>query len=265
MTTNNPMVKAVFFDIDGTLVSFRTHTMPESARLALTALRQNGVKVFVATGRAPSSAEFIKEYFDFDGFVYFNGALCLDKDGKILHDEPLNRAAVDGAIPYMNENKIACCFEMADRTVFNLINDRVRDLMKLVDESSIPSSVEDVSQTADSVYQLSAFVTESEEADFMSRLPDCKALRWHPLFVNVVGKNGGKPVGIAKICEQYGFDLKDVMAFGDGGNDSDMLKSVGLGVAMGNAGDAVKQIADYVTTDVDDNGVFNALKRFEVI
>lgn len=259
------MVKAVFFDIDGTLISFRTHTMPEAARQALKALRQNGVKVFVATGRAPTSAEFIKEYFDFDGFVYFNGALCADKDGNTLYDEPLNRAAVDGAIPYMSENKIACCFEMADRTVFNLINDRVRELMKLVDEASIPSSVEDVSQTADSVYQLSAFVTEDEEADLMRLLPDCKALRWHPLFVNVVGKNGGKPVGIAKICEKYGFDLKDVMAFGDGGNDCDMLKFVGTSVAMGNAGDEVKQIADYVTTDVDDNGIFNALKHFEVI
>ena len=45
------MVKAVFFDIDGTLVSFTTHTIPESTRRALQALRQNGVKVFIATGR----------------------------------------------------------------------------------------------------------------------------------------------------------------------------------------------------------------------
>lgn len=265
MTTKNPMVKAVFFDIDGTLISFRTHTMPESAQQALKALRQNGVKVFVATGRAPTSAEFIKEYFDFDGFVYFNGALCADKNGKTLYDEPLNRAAVNDAVPYLNANKIACCFEMADRTVFNLINDRVRELMKLVDESSIPSSIEDVLQTNDGVYQLSAFVTADEEADLMRLLPDCKALRWHPLFINVVGKNGGKPVGIAKICERCGFDKADVMAFGDGGNDCDMLKTVGLGVAMGNAGDEVKRIADYVTTDVDDDGIFNALKRFEVI
>ena len=55
------------------------------------------------------------------------------------------------------------------------------------------------------------------------------------------------------------------MAFGDGGNDIDMLKHAGIGVAMGNAGENIKEIADYITTSVDDDGITNALKHFNVI
>ncbi len=260
------MVKAAFFDIDGTLVSFKTHTMPESTKRALAALRRNGVKVFIATGRAPNNIEFIKKMFDFDGFVCFNGLLCFDADGTVLYDRPLPRRDIDAVLPYMNERKIACCFEMADRQVFNLVDQRVRDLLAFVNMPDVaPEDIVDVSKIAKSFYQLSAYVLPEEEADLMRHMPDCKAMRWHELFVNIVGKDGGKPVGIAKVCEKYGYGINDVIAFGDGGNDIDMLKSVGIGVAMGNAGENVKEIADYVTTSVDGDGIRNALKHFELI
>ena len=128
-----------------------------------------------------------------------------------------------------------------------------------------PEDIVDVSKIAKNFYQLSAYVLPEEEADLMRHMPDCKAMRWHELFVNIVGKDGGKPVGIAKVCEKYGYGINDVIAFGDGGNDIDMLKSVGTGVAMGNAGENVKKIADYVTTDVDGDGIRNALKHFKLI
>ena len=72
-------------------------------------------------------------------------------------------------------------------------------------------------------------------------------------------------VGIDKIIEHYGISLHETMAFGDGGNDMAMLRHAGIGVAMGNAGDEVKEAADYVTDSVDDDGVMNALRHFDVI
>ena len=260
------MIKAAFFDIDGTLVSFKTHTMPESTKRALAALRHNGVKVFIATGRAPNNIEFIKKMFDFDGFVCFNGQLCLETDGTVLYDHPLPKRDIDAVLPYMNEHKIACCFEMAYRQVFNLVDQRVQDLLAYVNEPAVkPEDIVDVSEMTQNFYQLSAYITPDEEESLMRHMPDCKAMRWHELFVNIVGKDGGKPVGIAKVCEKYGYGINDVIAFGDGGNDIDMLKSVGIGVAMGNAGENVKKIADYVTTDVDGDGIRNALKHFKLI
>jgi len=55
------------------------------------------------------------------------------------------------------------------------------------------------------------------------------------------------------------------MAFGDGGNDIDMLKHAGIGIAMENARDDVKEIADFITTSVDDDGITNALKHYNVL
>ena len=68
-----------------------------------------------------------------------------------------------------------------------------------------------------------------------------------------------------EIAHRFGFSLSDTMSFGDGGNDISMLQAAGVGVAMGNANDAVKEIADYVTSTVDDNGIANALRHYGVI
>ena len=90
----------------------------------------------------------------------------------------------------------------------------------------------------------------------------CVAQRWHPTFADVIGKGCDKSTGIDETIRHLGISLEETMAFGDGGNDVGMLAHVGLGVAMGNASDAVKQYADYVTADVDEDGVARALERF---
>ena len=60
-------------------------------------------------------------------------------------------------------------------------------------------------------------------------------------------------------------DTQNTIAFGDGGNDTSMIKAAGIGVAMGNALESLKEVADYTTTSVDDDGVLNALRHFNLI
>ena len=78
------MNKAIFFDIDGTLVSFRTHEIVPSAYDAIAALRKKGHKVFIATGRP---LHLIKGLQDarFDGYITFNGSYCLTSDGEEIY------------------------------------------------------------------------------------------------------------------------------------------------------------------------------------
>ncbi|MGN1079623.1 MAG: Cof-type HAD-IIB family hydrolase [Alphaproteobacteria bacterium] len=258
------MLKAAFFDIDGTLISFRTHKMPETTLQALQTLRRQSVKLFIATGRAPKSTDFLKEYFDFDGTVSFNGQYCFDHNG-VIYQNPLPAESVRQAIPYMAGNDIACCFETLEKNVFNLVDQRVLDLLALVGMAHVVPECADVSNLNADIYQLTAYVSAAQESGLMRLMPGCKAVRWYPTFVNIIVENGGKPVGIAKVCEKYGLSIDEIMAFGDGGNDVDMLRFAGTGVAMGNAADSVKQAADYVTADIDDDGIFKALKHFDVI
>ena len=76
---------------------------------------------------------------------------------------------------------------------------------------------------------------------------------------------GGKSAGMQIFLDKYGFNRSESMAFGDGENDKEMLEYAGIGVAMGNAKDSVKAVADYVTDSVDDNGIENALRHFGLI
>lgn len=109
------------------------------------------------------------------------------------------------------------------------------------------------------------FVDKNEEKEILSHMPHCISARWHPTFCDISPIGGTKQLGIDKFLEYYGLDLKDTMAFGDGGNDMQMLQHVSLAVAMGNAGDELKSIADFVTKGVDDEGIAYALKHYGLI
>ena len=81
-------IESVFFDIDGTLVSFKTHQVPESTKKAIKELRTKGVKVFVATGRMLSMLEVLSD-IEFDGFITYNGGCCVDGDLKEIFSHPI--------------------------------------------------------------------------------------------------------------------------------------------------------------------------------
>ena len=118
------------------------------------------------------------------------------------------------------------------------------------------------------IVQLMAF--GSEQARVHSGLFDkvllgCEATSWNPYFCDIIPKGSDKSVGIDCMLERHGLLLCQTMAFGDGGNDMGMLRHANIGIAMGNAEEQVKSIADYVTTAVDDHGVVTALRHFGLL
>ena len=91
--------RATFFDIDGTLLG-RDKCMPPSTLHALKKARENGVLLFVATGRVTPMTYFLRDYFDFDGFAAMTGQYCFDKNGKVFTyagDRPGRHSAFDAA------------------------------------------------------------------------------------------------------------------------------------------------------------------------
>lgn len=119
--------------------------------------------------------------------------------------------------------------------------------------------------TGGDVYQIIAFVPEREKKLLDDLLDECAVTSWNDTGIDIIPKGGGKSSGISKFMEQYGIDRSEIMAFGDGENDIEMLKFAGIGVAMGNAKDEVKAAADFVTDSVDENGIENALRHFGLI
>lgn len=260
------MIKAVFFDVDGTLVSFKTHRVPQSTLEAIKKLQAKGIKVFVATGRHPSiltEGNNVHE-IDFDGFVTLNGQYCFTKDGKVIYENNICREDIVALLEFLKENRFPCAFVEDRDTYMNYIDDVVVNLLKSVNVPLPP--IEDIERAKDGkVFQLNPYIPVEFEAEVMKVLPNCEATRWSPTFIDVIPAGGGKHVAIQKIMEYYGYKKDEIMAFGDGGNDKTMLMTAGIGVAMGNANEDVKEIADYVTKSVDNDGVLNALKHFNVI
>ena len=114
------------------------------------------------------------------------------------------------------------------------------------------------------ILQLTAFFDADYEEQMLRRMPHCVSGRWHPEFTDITAREADKGNGIQAIARFKGFDPAHTIAFGDGGNDLSMILQAGIGVAMGNATPELKQHADYITTSVDEDGILNALKHFNL-
>ena len=256
------MIKAVFFDIDGTLVSFNTHKIPESAFKALRLLKENGIKIFIATGRGKDGL-YVLEDLEFDGYITLNGQYCYNRDG-IIYENTIVKEDLQALINYLDTHPIPCGFTEEETKYFNLRDERVDYIHSITHNDDHPAG--DCSHVVDhKIYQCMCFVNEQEEKELLKVMPHCISARWHPSFCDISPVGGTKKNGINKFLEHYNIRLEETMAFGDGGNDKEMLSHVALSVAMGNANEDLKSLADYVTDDVDHDGVYNALKHFNLI
>ncbi len=257
------MIKAVFFDIDGTLVSFKTHRVPDSAKRAIAALRAKGVRVFIASGRQLLAINNLED-LQFDGYVTLNGGYCIVGE-QVIYKHSMPSEDMVSLVQYMEEREdFPCIFVHENAFCINYTDERTDEVFRLLNFPHPPTLPLREAATGD-IFQLVAFFTKEQEKAIMAVMPHCEATRWNPLFSDVIPKGSSKQVGVDKMLDYFGISLDESMAFGDGENDVLMLKHVGIGVAMGNAEDEVKRAADYVTDSVDEDGVEKALRHFGVI
>ena len=257
-----PEIKAAFFDIDGTLLPFGAGQLPQSTVQALAALRQRGVGVYLATGRPPVHLPYLKALngHHFDGYVTMNGQYCYDESGEV-YANPMPLRTLRLLLDYLETTDLSVAFIEKDHAYFNRVNALSADFSKKLGQFE-----EDTARALrEPVYQLNAFLPPEQEADFVRHCPGCAVVRWSPDFCDILPAGGGKPEGIAHMLAHRGLQRSQSIAFGDGGNDITMLRYAGIGVAMGNAADTVKQAADYVTADVTDDGIAKALRHFGLI
>ena len=257
---------ALFFDIDGTLVSFKTHEIPSSTIFALTQAKANGSRVYIATGRPPviiTNLGAIEHLID--GYITTNGALCYVGD-ELVCCQPIPKEDVMTCVEDSKEKGYSVIIVgRKDVAVLDPKGDvdRIFRQMLAVKNLDQASPLETVLQQ--DILQLTPFFPADYEPELLARMSQCVSGRWHPEFTDITANGADKGKGILAIARHEGFDPKHTMAFGDGGNDTSMILQAGIGITMGNAIDELKQQADYVTSSVDDNGILNALRHFQVV
>lgn len=256
------MVKVVFFDIDGTLVSHTVHGIPESTKAAMHKLHEKGIQCVIATGRHVSELdEFMTEDMPFDGCVTLNGQMCFDQNKNLIYGEELSGAEKTLILEWFQAKEKPIALAGVDGWYINFVDETVERVQEAV-SSLCPEVIE---YQGDAVYQAVAYDTKDDDDTYRRWLPNCKISRWNPYAVDMNSALGSKMIGIQKFLEHIGVSQEETMAFGDGENDVEMLQFVQIGVAMGNAEPEVKAVADYVTTGVDEDGIPNALKHFGLI
>ena len=261
------MIRAAFFDIDGTLVSFDTHEVPASAARALEALRDRGVLLFIATGRSiadlPAPVRELDARVRFDGFLTFNGQYCYDAAGEVYRDRPIEREDVSRIVDLAARGALDVAVMQLSRMFVSRHSPRV------VESEAAVANVTPVGDLAlaleEPTYQFCAYVDPGEEHLFMDVCEHVEHTRWSERFCDVIPAGGGKPAGVAATLERWGLAPEECVAFGDGGNDVPMFGCVGASVAMGNAGDDVKAAATLVAPSVDDDGVLVACRELGLI
>ena len=117
----------------------------------------------------------------------------------------------------------------------------------------------------DPILQLTPFFTKEKEKDILPKMYNSVSARWHPEFTDITINGANKGEALHKMAKALNIDVSECMVFGDGGNDKGIIEAAGIGIAMGNAEDSVKSIANYVTTSVDNYGIKNGLKNFGLI
>lgn len=259
------MIKAIFFDIDGTLISYKDQKMSRRVKKALDLARKKGVLLFVATGRHRMEIEELglDQEYQFDGYLTMNGGYCYNEN-EVLYQQPINQKDIQQVIDLIDEEDFPCMFIEANKMYINKHTPLVYEAQAVV--GTAPAEITDIHRALDNdVFQFIPYVTEKKMEYLQLKLKQCKSVRWHESSWDVIPNNSGKEKAIEKVIAHYSIDISETMAFGDGHNDIDMLAYVGLGIAMGNAAKETKEASNYVTGSVDDDGIVDALKRFRVI
>jgi HAD-superfamily hydrolase, subfamily IIB len=271
--------KIIFLDVDGTIVNDE-HKMPESARKAIALARKNSHRIYLCTGC--SKAEISEDTWSagFDGIIGGNGCF-IEHEGSVLEHKTVPYEHAEHAIQWMNEHGVDFYSETnSGLYASEHILSRVSKI--IYGDASEESQRKTKIAFIDLIYGQDPLREDLNKFSFLlnnnTTLADMERefsqefdiTPWNftmkgEIYGDLSQKGINKSTGIKLLLEHLQADLKATIGIGDGTNDMEMLNFCGIGIAMGNSTQELKNIADYVTSDINMDGLWNAFKQYELI
>jgi Cof subfamily protein (haloacid dehalogenase superfamily) len=253
--------KLIVFDIDGTLLTTEMKFL-DSTKQALVSLKEKGHYICIATGRDYVSAKSIVDELEIDTYVLCNGSIGYVRQ-ELEHEVMLSKESIKKLIEIATENN--------DQVVFQTSNGLKRHFEE--PGESLTKAYESLGWTIpdfDEMYwkqnQIIQAMLFCKPEDLQKyAIKEFRYVSWHKFGLDVIPKEGSKAKTILKIAEENGFKREDIIFFGDGMNDIELMELSGIGVAMGNAETEVKEKADLITDSCNEHGIYNALKSMSLI
>jgi Cof subfamily protein (haloacid dehalogenase superfamily) len=261
-------IKAAVFDIDDTLFDMRSKQFVPSAIEALKRLQAAGILVILATGRPPLTAGAIRQEGILPDYtVCTNGHLILDAEGKVLQEHTFDRALVDEVYRYCLEHQIGLLWKYPDRTyeyipavVFENFYSKTKDSRKNVVKGQ--TDIHLLRNPNGGCLGCDESKRIQFNAAFKGR---CIAVRIDDASSDLMIYGIHKKYGVETVLKHLGISPEQCIAFGDNKNDMEILQYAGIGICMGNGSEDLKAIADYVTDDLCEDGIKNALEHLNIL
>ncbi|MBR4308381.1 MAG: Cof-type HAD-IIB family hydrolase [Oscillospiraceae bacterium] len=260
------MIKAAFFDIDGTLVSLKTKVYPQSAPAAIAALRKKGIACYVATGRSKFeiAEEGLLDGMVFDGYLTNNGQDSYTPKGELLWGTPVHPEDVRTAYNWAKDNHIVCWMVSAQQSLMSHVDEAVIEAMEAI-HTKLPPIGDLAPMLEHPVYKVVLFTSREKIMELLPTVPHSRTTQWYDLGQDIISQKGGKKLCMLELLSRLGIDPSEVIAFGDSENDIEMLQAAGIGVAMYNGTPECKAAADFIAPDCDEDGILRALQHFRLL
>ncbi len=262
-------IKLLVFDIDGTLVDRSKQTVEDSAVEAINSARDKGYHIMIATGRSFFFIhDDVRERINTEYYVTVNGACLNNRDGSILHSYDFDKNSLNTLVDYCLENDYALGVKYNDYIgVYGDYDYFVKNYVGF-DHPGVKYLIDDNDKKAfNSLKPLGSFyfakthtVTKARELmPNLNFIPDSKNT------IEAIRAGVDKTKTIEYVLNELDITWDNVISFGDGNNDIEMIDLAKIGVVMGNASDSVKSHADYVADTVLNDGVAKAMKHLNII
>lgn len=263
--------KLIFFDIDGTLITEEyNHYVPESTTLAIKQLRENGHICIINTGRPYAGLDDVIRSIDVDGYICGCGIYVRIGENVLLshHLEKdlcykIIRGLEDCRLEWLLEGEKAIYY--SNKKYISFIGNEAHAL-----DDKLPGIVHCISEADFKDIQFDKFILNLAE--------NCDFERFRSMFSDVltfIDRGNGFyeliPIGFSKATGMkflevhFNIDHADTIAVGDSSNDIPMLEYAQTGILMGGASKTLHKYADYVTTGIKEDGIFNAFKHYKMI
>ena len=248
-------IRIAFFDIDGTLLDFGSKEPSLKMKETLLRLKENGIILCIATGRAPLSLPSFA-LTGFDAYLTFNGSLCYAGDTEILSN-PLFADDIKRIVKNAAGIGRPVSIATRDRFIANGMDDDLKAYYGISGSGIIIAEDFDAIISEEKVFQIMMGCYPREYQTVMEGVRHARIAAWWDRAVDIIPADGGKGASITRMLEYFGFDASEAIAFGDGGNDIGMLQAVGTGIAMGNASPDLIAVADDVCGTAAEDGIYS--------
>ena len=263
-------VKIIFSDIDGTFLT-DNHEVTEKTCQAVKILLAQNKKFVLVSARMPEAIYPITKKIGIKiPIISYSGGLVLTEDEKILNDKKISEGAIKKILLELkNYVNISINYYSRRNWFVEKIDDRVQREMnitsataemanfdKLLEKNILPNKI---------LIMTEPEICKNLEVELGKKFTNLNVVRSSKILLEIMDKEVSKAAGIEILLKHFNFGVENSIAFGDNYNDVEMLKFVGCGVAMENAPDDVKKIADKITTSNEDDGIYNFLAKENLI